>query len=97
MAIQNHLQTKKLNGGSELSPQERKDIRPKLYYICEDDATIDPFTTQINQAIEGFEKRLRPHINKKFSIMRLLQNPTVDSFIKRMFTAVERVRKQMET
>jgi hypothetical protein len=97
MAIQNHLQTKKLNGGRELSPEERKDIRPKLYYICEDDATIDPFTAQINQAIEGFEKRLRPHINKKISILRLLRNPTVDSFIKRISAAVERTKKQMET
>ncbi|MEJ0089595.1 MAG: hypothetical protein WDM80_07620 [Limisphaerales bacterium] len=97
MAIQNHLQTKKLDGGSRLSPEEKKDIRPKLYYVCEDDATVDPFTAQINQAIEGFEKRLRPHINKKSAIARLLQNPAANSFIRRIFAAIERARKQMET
>jgi hypothetical protein len=96
VAIQNHLQTRKTYGGRELSPEEKKDIRPKLYYICEDDPNIDPFTTQINQAIEGFEKRLRPHVGRKSSVRRLLQNPTVNSLVKRVFTAMERIRKQME-
>ena len=97
VAIQNHLQTRKPAGARELSLEERKDIRPKLYYVGENEPELDPFTLQINKAIEGFEKRLRPHISKKNFILRLLQNSSVDYFIKRMFAAIKRVRTQMET
>ena len=96
VAIQNHLQAKKPFGGRELSPEERKDIRPKLYYVGENEPKLDPFTIQINQAIEGFEKRLRPHI-KRISALNFIRNLVLDSLGKRMFAAIERARKKMET
>ena len=63
MAIQDFLEAKKPGGIHRATPEERIARDSKLYYVGEN-SEHDPFTPQINAAIDPFEKKLRPHINK---------------------------------
>jgi hypothetical protein len=63
IAIQDFLESKKVGRMHESTSEERKDRRSKLYYVGEN-FELDSFTPEINTAIESFEKKLRPHINR---------------------------------
>jgi len=57
-AVQQHLEMER-SGPDHLAPEERREVRAKLYYAGDNDS----FTMKIEKAISGFEERLRPHIN----------------------------------
>jgi hypothetical protein len=86
-AIQDYLQTLRKDDQQELLLEERKNMRSKLYYVAEN-FDLDPFTTQINTAIERYEEKLRPHINKSSFANR---------FRLRLVAIVKRLRERMKS
>jgi hypothetical protein len=61
IAVWDFVESKRNDLSRRLTPQEIKDRNAKLHYLGENNEN-DKFTSQINAAIQGYEKKLRPHI-----------------------------------
>ncbi len=65
IVIQQMLERKKgLEFNQATTPEERAEERSVLYYGGED-SEYDKFTPEVNEAIDKFEKWLRPYVSKK--------------------------------
>jgi hypothetical protein len=65
IAIQQMLERKKNPIESPLTTQEEKAAERSVLYHMGEDSKYDKFTPQINDAINEFEKWLRPHVKHK--------------------------------
>lgn len=65
IAIQQMLERKKDPEFNRMTTREQRAEERSVLYYGGDDSEYDKFTPEINQAIDKFEKWLRPHINKR--------------------------------
>jgi hypothetical protein len=89
-AIYNFVESKRDKSRRILSQPEIDDLRLTLNYMGEN-VQDDTFTTQINNAVALYERKLRPHINGPSFGRRFMRNQIAVAFV----GTIKRLREQM--
>lgn len=96
VAIHTLLETKSPITPRDLSADERKEMRQKLYFSGEN-FDLDPFTSQIGVAVKAFEIKLRPHINRPSFLNRINRHPLVCAIGAWLLRTARRFREEMDS